>query len=187
MNKFKYFTQGVNSILEGGYKNLSHGTSAGIAFAPLALIVGLLSPKALNLLQSMITSLPVLNCPRPSSQLSSPIFLPMLVHLSLGALFSQNLPELILLCSPDGTDLWGSTRPIRPQKVDDKIIEVVAHKGSIHLIQIKAGAVRLSKDAHPAGSPISSLCPSCRSVEIYSSRTGTKSQVPDESYPPNAT
>jgi hypothetical protein len=28
---------------------------------------------------------------------------------------------------------------MKPQKVDDKIIEVVAHKGSIHLIQIKAG------------------------------------------------
>jgi hypothetical protein len=44
--------------------------------------------------------------------------------------------------TPDGTDLWGSARPfenMKPQKVDDKIIEVVAHKGSIHLIQIKAG------------------------------------------------
>jgi len=25
MNKFKYFTQGINSILEGGCKNLSQG------------------------------------------------------------------------------------------------------------------------------------------------------------------
>jgi hypothetical protein len=30
---------------------------------------------------------------------------------------------------------------MKPQKVDDKIIEVVAHKGSIHLIQIKAGTL----------------------------------------------
>ena len=31
---------------------------------------------------------------------------------------------------------------MKPQKVDDKIIEVVAHKGSIHLIQIKAGVTQ---------------------------------------------
>lgn len=46
---------------------------------------------------------------------------------------------------------------MKPQKVDDKIIEVVAHKGSIHLIQIKAGTRRPRGSTSPSLYPITEL------------------------------
>jgi len=100
MNKFKYFTQGVSSIIDGGCKGLAHA----IEFIEVdgRLIWGEDLPQAIE------------------------------------SLIFGNIPAYA-----DGTDLWAKpTGDYKAQKVDDKVLEVIAHKGSIHLVQIKAGVSR---------------------------------------------
>lgn len=97
MNKFKYFTQGVSSIIDGGCKGLAQA----IEFIEIdgRLIWGDDLPQAIE------------------------------------SLIFGNIPAYA-----DGTDLWAKpTGDYKPQRVDDKVVEVIAHKGSIHLVQIKAG------------------------------------------------
>jgi hypothetical protein len=96
LNKFKYFTRGVTSIVNG-CPNLVR------AFDYLRI-------------DDKVTT---------SKQLSS----------SIESLIFSNIPAYA-----DGTDLWGRpTDSYKRQQVDDKLLEVVAHKGSINLVQIKAG------------------------------------------------
>jgi hypothetical protein len=100
MNKFKYFTQGVSSIIEGGCRELAQA----IEF----------------------------------------------VEIDGRIIWSEDLPQGIeslifgnIPAYADGTDLWAKpTGNFKPQKVDDKVLEVIGHKGSIHLVQIKAGVSR---------------------------------------------
>lgn len=58
----------------------------------------------------------------------------------------QGLESLIFGNIPayaDGTDLWAKpTGNYKPQRVDDGVVEIIGHKGSIHLVQIKAGVSR---------------------------------------------
>jgi diacylglycerol kinase (ATP) len=100
MNKFKYFTEGVSSIIGGGCKGLAQA----IEFLEIdgRLIWGEELPQAIE------------------------------------SLIFGNIPAYA-----DGTDLWAKpTGDYKPQRVDDKVVEVIAHKGSIHLVQIKAGVSR---------------------------------------------
>jgi diacylglycerol kinase (ATP) len=100
MNKFKYFTQGVSSIIEGGCRGLAQA----IEFLEIdgRIIWGEELPQAIE------------------------------------SLIFGNIPAYA-----DGTDLWAKpTGDYKPQRVDDKVVEVIAHKGSIHLVQIKAGVSR---------------------------------------------
>lgn len=100
MNKFKYFTQGVSSIIDGGCKGLAQAIE----------------------------------------------FLEVDGHIIWGDDLPQAIESLIYGNIPayaDGTDLWAKpTGDFKAQRVDDKVVEVIAHKGSLHLVQIKAGVSR---------------------------------------------
>jgi diacylglycerol kinase (ATP) len=100
MNKFKYFTQGVSSIIDGGCKGLAQAIE----------------------------------------------FIEVDGHIIWGDELPQGIESLIFGNIPayaDGTDLWAKpTGDFKAQRVDDKVVEVIAHKGSLHLVQIKAGVSR---------------------------------------------
>jgi len=100
MNKFKYFTQGVSSIIDGGCRNLAQAI----------------------------------------------VFVEVDGRIIWGEEFPQGVESLIFGNIPayaDGTDLWAKpTGNFKAQYVDDKVLEVIAHKGSLHLVQIKAGVSR---------------------------------------------
>lgn len=122
MNKFKYFTQGVSSIIDGGCKGLAQA----IEFIEIdgRLIWGDDLPQV---------------CTHTHRTTHD-------THATRGADFAahaQAIESLIFGNIPayaDGTDLWAKpTGDYKPQRVDDKVVEVIAHKGSIHLVQIKAG------------------------------------------------